>query len=844
MRDTPRRVKGLAAPASQIQDDDDGAFTLTCVAPPQAPASDIDWPAIKRRILDGLDVAAEYENLGVRFVDRHSRGDRLECYALRESGNADDSPSAVVFLRSGVYFDSGDGGTSIGFFEFAMRHGDFGRWIDCIKHYADIAEVELPRGCGTSRKAGKILESTHDYRNADGSAAYRVFRYRRPTGKKDFSVHPPDGKGGWKFGAGCMQGIHAVPYRLVEWLASENRARGGLVVEGEGKADRLAALGFVVTTAHGGRGNCHVTWPSFDPAWFTGRAVAILPDNNEAGQVYALTAARALKAAGASVRMVNLPGLLPGQDVADWLEAGHTADELRQTVQDAPGWIDPGETGKLPSVEANGHHGPARAIPALTTDLGTWGNCLTEWVEDKDGNAQPVRHPLSSAAVLANLQAIRPGWPKRAGDSVFIVEGPENAPVYLDSAPRLIAYGDSLAAVEWATGPRFVSQDRFHAYTMMNLEPRYDSIETLPHWPPIPGVYYAHRPLPPPNGRIAGFLDFFRPSTPEDRSLILAYLITLFWGGPPGKRPVFLITGPEDDPGRGRGIGKTTLAALITGGIAGGAIEASPKDEIADIKTRILSPGGQGIRCLRLDNVKVLRFSWGDFEGMTTADRISGRRLYKGEGQRPNTITSSITLNGASLSTDMTQRVVPIVLARPDFSPRWDDEVNDYIRRYRWEIIAEIGAMLTGPRTVLEDWSRWGPWENEVLSVVPLAESCRRLILTRRAAMDGDDEDTAEFRDYLETKLRERGHDPETCRVRIQKSIVAGWFRECTNDKFLRTNTCTTKVNMMGISQLCEVGAHKQTRYYEWRGVRADPALGALDYGDIIPDGGPLIQTF
>ena len=50
---------------------------------------------------------------------------------------------------------------------------------------------------------------------------------------------------------------------------------------------------------------------------------------------------------------------------------------------------------------------------------------------------------------------------------------------------------------------------------------------------------------------------------------------------------------------------------------------------------------------------------------MITTDIISGKRLYMGEGRRPNTITHVITLNGASLSKDLAQRCIPIKLARP-----------------------------------------------------------------------------------------------------------------------------------------------------------------------------------
>jgi len=69
-----------------------------------------------------------------------------------------------------------------------------------------------------------------------------------------------------------------------------------------------------------------------------------------------------------------------------------------------------------------------------------------------------------------------------------------------------------------------------------------------------------------------------------------------------------------------------------------------------------------------LDNLKTFKLSSGELEGLITTDVISGHRFYFGEASRPNTLTFCLTINGASLSKDMSQRVVPVVLDRPDYS--------------------------------------------------------------------------------------------------------------------------------------------------------------------------------
>jgi hypothetical protein len=42
------------------------------------------------------------------------------------------------------------------------------------------------------------------------------------------------------------------------------------------------------------------------------------------------------------------------------------------------------------------------------------------------------------------------------------------------------------------------------------------------------------------------------------------FVLTLFWGGPPpGQRPAWLFTGPENDPLGGVGVGKSACVQLL-----------------------------------------------------------------------------------------------------------------------------------------------------------------------------------------------------------------------------------------------------------------------------------------
>jgi putative DNA primase/helicase len=66
------------------------------------------------------------------------------------------------------------------------------------------------------------------------------------------------------------------------------------------------------------------------------KRVAILPDNDAAGQTGAESTARCCHAAGLQVQIVELLGLPPKGDIIDWLDAGGTRDELLKLTKAAP----------------------------------------------------------------------------------------------------------------------------------------------------------------------------------------------------------------------------------------------------------------------------------------------------------------------------------------------------------------------------------------------------------------------------------------------------------------------------------------------------------------------------
>jgi len=189
-----------------------------------------------------------------------------------------------------------------------------------------IASVSLTH---TDLREGKQpdkheVTATYNYFDAKGKMVFQVCRTKS---KGFFQRHLADDHS-W---VNNLRGITRVLYRLPELVAAKG-ARVVFIVEGEKDVDRLLALGFLATTNSGGAGK----WYSYYNEYLAGRHAVIVPDNDEPGKKHGEAVREALKGIAASVRIVALDGLQAHGDVSDWLNAGHTAEDLRQLVSKTP----------------------------------------------------------------------------------------------------------------------------------------------------------------------------------------------------------------------------------------------------------------------------------------------------------------------------------------------------------------------------------------------------------------------------------------------------------------------------------------------------------------------------
>lgn len=384
--------------------------------------------------------------------------------------------------------------------------------------------------------------------------------------------------------------------------------------------------------------------------------------------------------------------------------------------------------------------------------------------------------PRPMRVILDDITRIGDGFPKRIGSALFVPS--DNGVTWLESTESLFGWiGSRTLPPLFATGKGFHTKAETFA-ELRRTSPVFDAVESLPHEPPLPNHYYACESLPAGNGeRLYWLLNRFNPATDIDRDLIQASLMTLLWGGPPGTRPAFVVTADE-----GRGSGKSKFVAMASE-LIGGHIELSANEDAGVIRQRLLSPEGLTKRLALLDNVKSHRFSWAELESLITAGIISGKRMYVGEAQRPNTLAWFITLNGVSLSTDLAQRAVVIKLAKPEFNPLWEEQTRAYIREHRRELLGDIITALRTDRTPLPRYSRWNAWERDVLSRLPDPSNAQAVIAERQQAVDVEGEEAAIIEDAFVWRLRELRYDVDTDRVFLPSTLVAKWLNDATGER-------------------------------------------------------------
>ncbi len=437
-------------------------------------------------------------------------------------------------------------------------------------------------------------------------------------------------------------------------------------------------------------------------------------------------------------------------------------------------------------------------------------------IEQPNGKATSV--PLPMVDIIRNVTDATNGWPCRVGSALFAYS--QERVDWISSAAALFGWlGSQTGVVDWKRGEGYTTKDELFA-ELRRVAKAYDAVELLPHVPPLATHFYAHPSVRHCDGsRLNRLLDFFCPATNVDRELIKAAFVTPFWGGRGGSRPGFIVTADA-----GRGAGKSKLVEMV-GRIAGGLLDFSTNEDGGQIKQRLLSPDGLSARVALLDNVKTLRFSWAELEALMTAPNISGKRLYVGEASRPNTLTWFITINGASLSTDIAQRCVIVKLAPPQRSGTWETEVSEYIDVNAQGVVGDIVSLLSARAAPLARFSRWALWEQAVLARLNDPAALQASIAERQQLADVELDESQIVEDYFRQRLEALNYDADVDRVHIPTGVAAEWFKQATGERHSVTGASrllTQKHDEGKLTQLAPNPCRSYGRGFVWTGDQAD----------------------
>lgn len=168
---------------------------------------------------------------------------------------------------------------------------------------------------------GKKIISFYSYQDAEKREVFIIGR----TADKEFPIYHVGPNRHWVNKAPAFN----YPYKLPEVLATSMH-EPVIIVEGEKDVDTLTRLGFNATTNRSGANasNAFKLWT----AYFKGRFIVIIPDNDKPGIRHAETVRAILAPVASMCLIVHLPGSGAKGDVTDWLTSGLGDAELLMKI--------------------------------------------------------------------------------------------------------------------------------------------------------------------------------------------------------------------------------------------------------------------------------------------------------------------------------------------------------------------------------------------------------------------------------------------------------------------------------------------------------------------------------
>ena len=702
-----------------------------------------DWQDVGKEVIDRLDFLAEAKTWGLNVADaKPNAAGWVACHAV---GRDDRKPSASFSPTTGRYCDNTDGNSDpISFFDLVqwLPNSPFKTWQEVRKHYAEKLGIETPNNTkGTEGgkgepaayptfeaaiagsiafNAGKkdnVAEASfYTYNDANGKELYCVLRLDLKTRYKGSLkiIRPIHQKGESWYCRQPTDGRPRVPFRLPELLAAA-ATEPVLIVEGEKKADATVALGFVVTCNAFGAGK----WTEHEAKYLRGRHAVILADNDDSGRKHAQKVIEQLARVAASIRVIDaMPGVGEKGDVADWIEAGGTAEQLRELI--AAARIVPLDQRPIIEVGPNEHEVNAKALAAIADDPGTYtrGGQLVEVVLD-DSTAGGVQTAGPTPRIYRLQEAVV--RERLAATCLFMkVSDDDRQQTYPPaSCVKAIHQRNSFPGIRSllgvATSP-FLRPDG-----SIVTVPGYDSATRTVYLPNGPQPKIPDRPTPAEGKaaleRVLRLVDDFPFKRMEHGSAWLSGLLTILSRHAfSGSAPLHAVS--ANAPGTGKG-----LLTSITGMVATGSelpVSTYPRGD-EEMRKRITAIVRVGRPAVLLDNLAG-PLGCPALDAAITASVWEDRILQTSEAiYLPLVMTWFATGNNIELQADTARRVCMIRLETPLEKPeeRDDFKIPDlaaHVAQRRAEYLADALTILRAwyvagrPERRLPTWGSFEGW--------------------------------------------------------------------------------------------------------------------------------------
>ncbi len=227
--------------------------------------------------------------------------------------------------------------------------------ITPIAHEASASQARLTSSLNPRTRILQLLRlkgvnttGPYNYTDKQGKLLRQVVRAKNT---KAFRQRRPDGNGGW---INNVDGVPDVPYRYPDIFREWNKGTEAdvvFIVEGEKDVETLRALDLTATCNAGGAGN----WPKGMNGYLP-NDIVLIPDNDKPGHDHVEKVAQILFSHERRIRVLDLknvwPECPPGGDISDWVQAGGTAERLRELVEKAPDYVPPKAKPEKPKTTA------------------------------------------------------------------------------------------------------------------------------------------------------------------------------------------------------------------------------------------------------------------------------------------------------------------------------------------------------------------------------------------------------------------------------------------------------------------------------------------------------------